>query len=212
MTQPNPSPRSSTRWNEGDASRTRSPRGRSPCVESLDCPARITSKELAPIQSVKSGILQNACSTSPRMDADEEKSAHTHIVRLMNSRLKGPKRMMTKVQWLCWKLHDNWVAYFRIWSRRSLHRFCGRAQTYWSQSDVFNSPKPCYVTPTFETKNPSLGMICPGDPHQRFPNAPKFEVRSQNETEWQERCAREAAWKLAKHILKLKEKDKTALF
>ena len=26
--------------------------------------------------------------------------------------------------------HDNWVAYFRIWSRRSLHRFCGRAQTW----------------------------------------------------------------------------------
>ena len=38
--------------------------------ECLDCLARITSKELAPIHSVKSGILQNACSTSPRMDAD----------------------------------------------------------------------------------------------------------------------------------------------
>ena len=33
-------------------------------------------------------------------------------------------------------------------------------------------------------KNPSLGMICPGDPHQRNPNAPKFEDRSQEETEW----------------------------
>ena len=51
-------------------------------------------------------------------------------------------------------------------------------------------------------------MICPGDPHQRNPNAPKFEDRSQEETEWQERCAREAAWKLAKSILKLKEKIK----
>ena len=26
------------------------------------------------------------------------------------------------------------------------------------------------------------------------PNAPKFEDRSQEETEWQERCAREAVW------------------
>ena len=59
-------------------------------------------------------------------------------------------------------------------------------------------------------KNPSPGMICPGDPHQRNPNAPKFEDWPQEETEWQERCAREAAWKLAKHILKLKEKHKTA--
>ena len=32
-------------------------------------------------------------------------------------------------------------------------------------------------------QNPSLGMICPGDPHQRNPNAPKFEDRSQEETE-----------------------------
>ena len=51
-------------------------------------------------------------------------------------------------------------------------------------------------------------MICPGDPHQRNTNAPKFEDRSQEETEWQERCAREAAWRLAKSILKLKEKKK----
>ena len=58
-------------------------------------------------------------------------------------------------------------------------------------------------------QNPSLGMICPGDPHQRNPNAPKFEDRSQEEAEWQERCAREAVWRLAKNILKLKEKHKT---
>ena len=61
-------------------------------------------------------------------------------------------------------------------------------------------------------QNPSLGMICPGDPHQRDPNAPKFEDRSQEETEWQERWAREAAWRLAKSIQKLKEKNKAAFF
>ena len=51
-------------------------------------------------------------------------------------------------------------------------------------------------------QNPSPEMICPSDPHQRNPNAPKFEDRSQEETEWQERCAREAAWRLAKNIFK----------
>ena len=56
-------------------------------------------------------------------------------------------------------------------------------------------------------QNPSLGMICPGDPHQRNPNAPKFEDRSQEETEWQERCAREAAWRLAISILKFKREE-----
>ena len=57
-------------------------------------------------------------------------------------------------------------------------------------------------------QNPSLGYICPGQPHQRSPNAPKFEDRSQEETEWQEQGAREVAWRLAKNILKLKEKIK----
>ena len=54
-------------------------------------------------------------------------------------------------------------------------------------------------------QNPSLGMICPGEPHQLNPNAPKFQDRSQEETECQERCAREAAWRLSKRVLKLKE-------
>ena len=61
-------------------------------------------------------------------------------------------------------------------------------------------------------KNPSLGYICPGEPHQRSPNAPKFEDRSQEETEWQEQGAREAAWKLAKHALKLKEHERATFF
>ena len=53
-------------------------------------------------------------------------------------------------------------------------------------------------------QNPSLGYICPGEPHQRGPNAPKFEDGSLEETEWQEQGAREAAWKLAKNVLKIK--------
>ena len=61
-------------------------------------------------------------------------------------------------------------------------------------------------------QNPSLGNICPGEPHQRSPNAPKFEDRSQEETEWQEQGAREAAWKLAKSVLKLKEHERATFF
>ena len=61
-------------------------------------------------------------------------------------------------------------------------------------------------------QNPSLGYICPGEPHQRSPNAPKFEDRSLEETEWQEQRAREAAWKLAKSVLKLKEHERATFF
>ena len=61
-------------------------------------------------------------------------------------------------------------------------------------------------------QNPSLGMICPGEPHQRSPNTPKFEDRSQEETEWQEQGARKAAWKLAKSVLKLKWQERATIF
>ena len=69
--------------------------------ERVDCRARITSKELAPIHSVKKGIIQNACSTSPKIDADLVKSALMGIARLANSQANGLRRMVTKVQWLC---------------------------------------------------------------------------------------------------------------
>ena len=61
-------------------------------------------------------------------------------------------------------------------------------------------------------QNPSLGFFCPGEPHQRSPNAPKFEDRSQEETEWQEQGAREAAWKLAKSVVNLMERDRATFF
>ena len=59
-----------------------------PVEECFDCPARITSKELAPLHSVKSGTLQNACSTSPRMDADLGKTTLMRTARLMNNQAK----------------------------------------------------------------------------------------------------------------------------
>ena len=65
---------------------------------------------------------------------------------------------------------------------------------------------------TIRDQNPSLGYICPGAPHERSPNAPKFEDRSQEETEWQEQGAREAAWKLSKNVLKIKGDERATFF
>ena len=61
-------------------------------------------------------------------------------------------------------------------------------------------------------QKPSLGVTCPGDLHQRNLNAPNLEDRSQEERERQERYAREAAWRLATSVLKLKEKRKATFF
>ena len=57
------------------------PEARVPVEECFDCPARITLEELAITHFMKSGILQNACFTSQRVDADLEKSALMHTVR-----------------------------------------------------------------------------------------------------------------------------------
>ena len=61
-------------------------------------------------------------------------------------------------------------------------------------------------------QNPSLGYVCPVEPHERSANAPKFEDRSQEKTEWQEQGAREAAWKLVKSVSKLKEQGRAIFF
>ena len=63
-----------------------------------------------------------------------------------------------------------------------------------------------------ENEGPSLNEIQVKLSHQRSPYAVKFEDRSQEETERQERYAREDAWRLAKNIYKLKEKDKATFF
>ena len=173
--------------------------------ECLDCPARITSKELAQLHHVKNGIHRSACSTSPKMDVNLGISAITHTASLTNSLARSPKRMVTKVQWLFWGTHDNWFAYFR--TAEVFIDFAEELKTYWSQSDVFDSPKPCYVTLTFETKIHRLEWFA-----QVISNDPKFDDWSQEETERQERQAREAAWRLDKNIFKLKEKYKTTFF
>ena len=94
----NPSPNSFMRQNERKPSRTEVPEGRASVVECRDGLARITLEELAITHFVKNGTLQNACSTSRRMDADLGQSALMRIARLKNSTAKGFKRVVTKVQ------------------------------------------------------------------------------------------------------------------
>ena len=162
---------------------------------------------------------------------------------------KYPKRVMTRVLWLCWRreigkkenlspmnvtidrgnlgrevmrnwdkihlnvkflMHGNWVAYIRTWSRRSL--FSGRAPTCRDKSNVWSSQRLFIARHTkIRDQNPSLGYNCPGEPHERSSNAPQFEDWSQEETEWQEQGAREAAWKLAKSVLKIRGAPKSCI-
>ena len=175
------------------------PEARVPVVECFDCPARITSKELAPLHSVKNGIFQNACSTSPRKNADLENSALMRIAKLTNSLAKRSKKNGDKSA----------VAMLKI--TRQLGCVCQdieppKSSSILRKSSNIRKPIRCVKFTKaavrhadIRDQNPSLGMICPSEPHQRNPNAPKFEDRSPGETEWQEQCAREAACLAKKH-------------
>ena len=66
--------------------------------------------------------------------------------------------------------------------------------------------------PNFESITRRSIKFASEDSHQRSLNAPEFEDQSKEETAWQEHWAREAAWRLAKKILKSKEKHKAAFF
>ena len=153
--------------------------------ECLDCRARITSTELAPLHSVKSGILQNACSASPKMDADLEKSALMRIARLMNCLAKRLQRMVTKVQWR--------GCVFQDMEPPKSSSILRKRSNLLKPIRCVRFTKAVLRHANIRDQNPSLGLICSEDPQQRNPNAPKFDDRSQEETEWQERCAREAA-------------------
>ena len=99
-TQPNPSPGSSTQQSVKNASRTRSPRGRSPNGRMSRWPCKDYLKGTCTNSFCEKWHPPECLFTSPRKDADLGKSALMRIARLMNSLAKGPKRMVTKVQWL----------------------------------------------------------------------------------------------------------------
>ena len=64
--------------------------------------------------------------------------------------------------------------------------------------EEYDSPSLRYVKQVFgKTKGPSLGKIPVKISRQRSLHAKKFEDRSQEETERQERCARGKAWNIA---------------
>ena len=93
-TQPNPSPRSCTQQSVRNASRTRSPRGKSPSGKMFRLPCKVY------LKGEKLAFSRVLVLQVRKRDADLEKSALMRIARLKNSQKKGLKRMVTKVQWL----------------------------------------------------------------------------------------------------------------
>ena len=223
LTQPNPSPSSFMQQNERNASRARSPRGKSPSGRMSRWPCKDYLKgtctnsfceEWHPPECLfyksKSGCRFGEECTCAHRQVDEQpskmskKNGDISAVAMLkkdeqNDRTERP------------------VVYDSSNTRQLSCVFQDmeppKSSSILRKSSDIRKPIRCVKLTKavarhadIRDQNPSLGMICPCEPHQRSSSAPKFEDRSQEDTEWQEQGAREAAWKLAKSVLKLNEK------
>ena len=210
--QPNSSPRSSTQQSVTNASRTRIPRGRSPsgkmarlpCTDYFigTCTTPFCEKWHPPeclfCKSENGCRFGEKCSYAHRQ-VDERPSTR--------SQKNGDKSAVAM-----FKITRQFGCVFQDMQPPKSTTILRKSSNILKPIRRVRFTEAVLRHDNIRDQNPSLGMICPGDRHQRNSNAPKFEGRSQEETEWQERCARDAAWRLAKHILKVKEKHKTAFF
>ena len=235
MTQPNPSPNSFMQQNERDASRTRSPRGKSPSGRTPRWPCKDYLKGTGTnsfcekwhppeclFYKTKSGCrFGEKCSFAHRQ-VDEQPTK-----RSKKNDDKSAVAMLKKGNWqerepvtnIC---HDRPGKPGKKIDARQLgcvFQDMTPPKSILRKSTDMRKPiqrvkftKAIARHTKIRDQNPSLGYVCPGEPHERSPNAPKFEDRSQEETEWQEQGAREAAWKLAKSVLKLKEHERAIFF
>ena len=151
--------------------------------ESIACHARTIWKVLARIPLVKSGIFQSVHSTNVRNAANSGISAHSHTAGLRNNLTKDLKEVATKVQLLCRKETQNLDCVFEDVE-------APRSSSILRKSSTTTKPIRCVRFSPAVLRNaklrdhkPSLNKICPGNSHQRSANAPKFEDRSQEETE-----------------------------
>ena len=184
-TQPNLSPRSSTRQNERNASRTRSPRGKSPsgrmvrlpCKDYLrgTCTTPFCEKWHPPeclFHKFENGCrFGEKCSCAHRQ-VDEQPSN-----RSKKNGDKSAVAMLKSTRQLGCVFQDMELPKSSSILRKSSNILKPIRCVRFTKAVVRHA--------NIRDQNPSLGMICPGDPHQRISNAPKFEGRSQEETEWQ---------------------------
>ena len=110
---------------------------------------------------------------------------------------KKQKKMLTKKLSLFWKVHDRWVANSDTEPPESLLRLRKRTKVLRFRLVIQTSEKTKVRRSSSHNFSSAQSV--------RFK---KFEDRSQDVIERQERCARGDALRSVKHILKLKERDK----
>ena len=172
-TQPNPSPRSSSRQNEKNASRTRSPRRRSPCGRMYRLPCKDYLKgtctnsfcekwhppECLFYKSENGCRFGEKCSDAHRQ-VDEQPSKR--------SKKNGDKSAVAML-----KITRQLGCVFQDMEPPKSSSILRKSSNMRKPIRCVQFTKAVVRHANIRDQNPSLGMICPSDPHQRNPNAPK---------------------------------------
>ena len=148
----------------------------------FDGHARITSKELAQLYSVKNGILPSACSTSPKME-DKCPYAHRQVDKQPSKKSKknGDKSSVAILK----NTRQLGCVFSGYGAAEVFIHFAEELKH--TEANPMCSIHKSRVTSRQHSRPKSIAwkvILISANP-----NAPKFEDRSQEETEWQERCA-----------------------
>ena len=189
MTQPNSSPNSVMQQNERKSSRTGSPGGRSPSGRMSRWPCK--------------GYLKGTCTTpfSEKWHPPECLFCKTKIGCRFGEKCSYAHRQVDEQPSKRSKNGDKSAVALLKNTRRLVCVFQDveppKSSSILRKSSDIRKPIRCVqftkavVRHAYtRDQNPSLGMICPGEPHQRNPNAPKFEDRSQEDRVARARCPR----------------------
>ena len=179
-THPNPSPRSSTQQSVRNASRTRSPGGRSPSCKMARLPCKDYLKGTCTTPFCEKWHLPEClfCKSENGCRFGEMCSYAHHQVDEQPRKKKNGDISVVAIMKITRQLGCVFQDMEPLMSSSILRK-----------SSNIRKPIRCVRFTEAMVRhanildqNPSLGMICPGDPHQRSPNAPKFEDPSQEET------------------------------
>ena len=178
VTPSNPSPNSFMQQNERKASRTRSPRGRSPsgrmyrwpCKDYLKgtCTNSFCEKWHPPeclFYKTENGCrIGEICSYAHRqVDEQPSKRSETNGDKIAVAILKITRQL---------------GCVFQDMEPPKSSSILRKSSDILKPIRCVQFTKAVLRHADIRDQNPSLGMICPGEPHQRSPNAPKFEDRT----------------------------------
>ena len=183
-TQPNPSPRSSAKQNVKNASRTGSPRGRSPsgrmsrlpCKDYLKGTCTNSFREKWHPPECLFYKSENGCRIGEKCSY-----AHRQVDEQPSKRCKknGDKSAVAIL-----KSTRQLGCVFQDMEPPKSSSILPKSSNVWKLIRCVQFTEAVVRHANIRDQTPSLGMIWPGDPHHSNPNAPKFEDRSQEETEW----------------------------